>query len=67
MIQRIISILSFSFSMYFVYKYRYRVLNAVLSRRMLRKVAVMMAMQIPFVRDKVLGSVLQFNRPQQNM
>lgn len=67
MFQRLISILSFVFSMYFAYKYRYRVINAVLGRRMLRKIAVMVAMQIPFIRDKVLGSVLQFNRPQQNM
>jgi hypothetical protein len=53
--------------MYFAYKYRYRVINAILGKRMLRKIAVMVAMQIPFIRDKVLGSVLQFNRPQQNM
>jgi hypothetical protein len=52
--------------MYFAYKYRYRVINAFLSRRMLRKVAVMFAMQIPFIRDKVLGSVFQSNRPQEN-
>ncbi|MDT8861727.1 sodium:proton antiporter [Alkalihalobacillus sp. MEB130] len=66
MLQRLISILSLVFSMYFAYKYRYRVINAFLSRKMLRKLAVMFAMQIPFIRDKVLGSVFQSNRPQEN-
>ncbi|GAE24769.1 Na+/H+ antiporter [Halalkalibacter wakoensis JCM 9140] len=66
MIQRLISILSLVLSMYFAYKYRYRVINAFLGRRMLRKVAVMAAMQIPFVRDKILGSVFQSNRTQES-
>ncbi|NEU30739.1 sodium:proton antiporter [bacterium LRH843] len=64
MVQRLISIATFVVSLYFAYKYRYRVLNAFLGRRWLRKLAVSFAMQIPFIRDKVLGSVLQYNRPQ---
>ncbi len=67
MFQRLISILSLVFSVYFAYKYRYRVLNAFLGRRMLRKLAVAFAMQIPFIRDKVLGSILQSNRPQETV
>ncbi len=64
MIQRLVSILSFVVSFYVVYKYRYRLVNVFLGKRWLRKLAVSIAMQIPFIRDKVLGSVLQFNQPQ---
>ncbi|TWI57816.1 sodium:proton antiporter [Halalkalibacter nanhaiisediminis] len=64
MITRLVSIVSFVVSFYFAYKYRYRLANAFLGKRWLRKLAVSLAMQIPFIRDKVLGSVLQNNRPQ---
>ncbi|MCK0471514.1 sodium:proton antiporter [Halalkalibacter sp. APA_J-10(15)] len=64
MLQRLISMFSIVITIYFVYKYRYRVMNLLLSKRLLRKLAVSFAMQIPFVRDKIVGSVLQFNRPQ---
>ncbi|ADC50845.1 MULTISPECIES: hypothetical protein [Alkalihalophilus] len=64
MFSRLISIVSLILSFYFAYKYRYRVINAVLGRRWLRKVIIGFAMQIPMIRDRMLGSVLQSNRPQ---
>ncbi|MCM3761654.1 sodium:proton antiporter [Alkalihalobacillus oceani] len=64
MLQRFVTMVSFVFSCYLLYKYRYRVINAFLGKRWLRKVAISMAMQIPTVRDKVLGSVLSNRQPQ---
>ncbi|WP_062046370.1 hypothetical protein [Bacillus sp. JCM 19034] len=63
MLQRMISFISVLMTVYFLYKFRYRVINLFLSKRLLRKLAVSFAMQIPFVRDKIVGSVLQFSRP----
>ena len=65
MINRLFSIISFAVSFYLAYKYRYRVINAVLGRRWLRKLAVSLAMQIPMIRDKMLGSAFQFDRSKQ--
>lgn len=63
-IQRLLAILSFVISIYMAYKYRYKVMNVFLKRRWLGKLAVSIAMQIPFIRDKVLGAVSQYRRPQ---
>ncbi|WP_100372448.1 sodium:proton antiporter [Bacillus sp. FJAT-45037] len=65
MINRFISTVTFALLLYFAYKYRYRLLNVFLGRRLLRKLAISLAMQIPVIRDKALSSVLQSsNRPQ---
>lgn len=64
MFQRLISFFSVLMTVFVLYKYRYRVMNLLLSKRLLRKLAVSFAMQIPYVRDKIVGSVLRFNRPQ---
>ncbi|WP_245308173.1 sodium:proton antiporter [Halalkalibacter urbisdiaboli] len=65
MINRLFSMISLAVSFYFAYRYRYRVINAMLGRKWLRKLAVGLAMQIPMVRDKMMGSVFQFNRSNQ--
>ncbi|WP_100406810.1 sodium:proton antiporter [Bacillus solitudinis] len=62
MINRLFSMISLIVSFYFAYKYRYRVINAFLGRKLLRKLAVTLAMQIPMIRDRMLGSVFQPER-----
>ncbi|MDV2683183.1 sodium:proton antiporter [Alkalihalophilus lindianensis] len=64
MVNRLFSIATLILSFYFAYKYRYRVINAILGRRWLRKIGISIAMQIPMIRDRVLSTVLQPNRPQ---
>ncbi|UOE95727.1 MULTISPECIES: hypothetical protein [Bacillaceae] len=56
MISRILSLLSMITSGVVIYKYRYRILNAVLGQRTLRKAAIALSMQIPFVRQKLLSN-----------
>jgi hypothetical protein len=46
-------------AIYSVYHYRYRVLNALLSVNVIRKFAVSNAMQIPFVRDRMIQQAFQ--------
>lgn len=45
----------------FIYRYRYRLMNAVFGQPWLRKIAVKSFMQFPFVRERMLGQML---RPQ---
>ncbi|WP_017728321.1 hypothetical protein [Halalkalibacterium ligniniphilum] len=62
MLGRIITFFSFVLSIYVAYRYRYRMLNLLLGRRFLRQIAVSLAMQIPFIRDNVMGSMLRYER-----
>ncbi|KGA96842.1 sodium:proton antiporter [Alkalihalobacillus alcalophilus ATCC 27647 = CGMCC 1.3604] len=44
-------------ALYFGYKYRYRLINMLLKRRWLRRIAVGFAMQIPLIREQMMGSI----------
>ncbi|WP_458412494.1 hypothetical protein ACNQFZ_16985 [Schinkia sp. CFF1] len=44
----------------FIYQYRYRLMNAVLGQPWLRKMAVKSFMQIPFVRERMVGQMFRF-------
>ncbi|MCM2677799.1 hypothetical protein [Alkalicoccobacillus plakortidis] len=40
-------------------KYRYRMVNSIFKYQLLRRVAVHLALKIPFIRDKLSGVVFQ--------
>ena len=56
------SVISFIISMvaiYVGYKNRYRIINLILKRRWLRRIAVAWVMQMPFFRDTYVGATVQ--------
>lgn len=44
----------------FIYRYRYRLMNAIFGQRWLRKIAVRSFMQFPFVRERMVGQMFRF-------
>ncbi|BAB05139.1 sodium:proton antiporter [Halalkalibacterium halodurans] len=64
MFGRIVSVVALIGSLYFAVRYRYRVLNAMLGQRWLRRIAVSFAMQIPFVRNNLMGNLFNQRSPQ---
>ncbi|KMK75998.1 hypothetical protein [Alkalihalobacillus pseudalcaliphilus] len=62
------SVISFFISMvaiYVGYKNRYRIINLILKRRWLRRIAVAWVMQMPFFREKMVASI--FSTPSKSM
>lgn len=55
---RFISLFSFIASIYFVYRFRFRMFNLILGQRWVRKMLVALAMQIPFVRQKLMSGMM---------
>ncbi|MFN7251208.1 MAG: sodium:proton antiporter [Anaerobacillus sp.] len=47
-------------SLYFVFQYRYRILNLVLGTRWIRRLAVTGALQIPFIRNRFYARFMPF-------
>ncbi|WP_096201263.1 sodium:proton antiporter [Bacillus sp. FJAT-45350] len=64
MIGRLFSMLPLIASGYFLFRYRYRVLNFVLSQRWIRRAVVSYTMQIPFVRNNMMSNM--FKTPETN-
>lgn len=57
--RKIISLLSFATGLYFLIRYRYRILNSLLKNRSLRAFAVKTSMQLPFIRNKLMNKVFR--------
>ncbi|MCT8139732.1 sodium:proton antiporter [Anaerobacillus sp. CMMVII] len=47
-------------SVFFIYQYRYRIINLVLGTRWIRRLAVSGALQIPFIRDRFYARFMPF-------
>ena len=47
-------------SMFFIYRYRYRLINFVLGTRWIRRLAVSYALRIPFIRDRLSARFMPF-------
>lgn len=47
-------------SVFFIYQYRYRLINLVLGTRWIRRLAVSGALQIPFIRDRFYSRFMPF-------
>lgn len=48
------------FSIFFIFKYRYKVINLVLGTRWIRRAVVSGVLQIPIVRDRFLQRFMPF-------
>lgn len=59
MVQRFIVIVIIVYSTLTVVKYRYRILNALLRNRWLRRFSVALVLQIPLIREKLMGQILR--------
>lgn len=59
LIPRIVSLLSLLTGIFFVIRYRYRIINVVLSQQWLRSFVIKLTMQIPFVRKKLLNQMFR--------
>ncbi|WP_102345590.1 hypothetical protein [Bacillus sp. Marseille-P3661] len=44
----------------FVYRYRFQMVNYILSNQWMRRIAVRLFMNIPFVRDRMAGQMFRF-------
>ncbi|WNF37768.1 sodium:proton antiporter [Bacillaceae bacterium IKA-2] len=47
-------------SVFFIYQYRYRVMNRILGTYWFRRLAVAGVMQIPYIRDRIFGRFMTF-------
>ncbi|WP_241657832.1 sodium:proton antiporter [Anaerobacillus alkaliphilus] len=47
-------------SVFFVYRYRYRIINIVLGTRWIRRLAVTGALQIPFIKNRLYARFMPF-------
>ncbi|HHY73017.1 MAG TPA: hypothetical protein GX497_07310 [Bacillus bacterium] len=45
---------------FFIYRYRYRLINIILGQSLLRRLVVKSFMQIPFVREQMVGQMFRF-------
>ena len=60
MIRWILQVFAIGFAVYLGYSNRYRLLNVILANGMIRKFLVSRSLNVPFVRDWMMGTV--FNR-----
>lgn len=47
-------------SVFFIYQYRYRLMNGILGTKWIRRFAVTGVLQIPFLRDRIFGRFMPF-------
>ncbi|OIJ22184.1 hypothetical protein BKP45_05805 [Anaerobacillus alkalidiazotrophicus] len=47
-------------SAFFIYQYRYRIINTIIGTSWIRRLAVSGALQIPFIRDRFLSRFMPF-------
>lgn len=57
--RKIISLISFATGLYFLIRYRYKIVNSILSKRWLRSLVVKLTMQIPYVRNKFMNQMFR--------
>lgn len=60
MIRWVLQVFAIGLAVYVSYANRYRLLNLILANGMIRKFLVTRSLNIPFVRDRMMGTV--FNR-----
>ncbi|MFT8319281.1 MAG: hypothetical protein ABF649_00075 [Bacillus sp. (in: firmicutes)] len=59
---KILSVLLIGLSGYFLLKKRYRILNVILSNRVIRQYLIKFVMNLPGLRNKMIGSVFSGSR-----
>lgn len=47
----------------FVYRWRFRIVNTLLAVSLLRRFAVMITMNMPAIRQKILPKLIEFTKP----